>query len=141
VITIWGLGLIAIVSLNFWPAYIAMMAALVGGTISNLPLIVFAPAFCLVFMFAIGTSSLRRHWEVTTQLIPGTMENVTQFYSQCFQRFTKKLLAVTSIVFTISFAYAVLPTLVPTPTDATTLALYVVLTLVALTIALRLASS
>lgn len=140
-ITIWGLGFIAVVSLNYWPGYMAMMATLVGGAISNSPLIFFAPAFCMVFMFVIGTSSIRKQWEVATQLIPGTTENVTHFYSLGFQRFAKKFFAVTSILLAFAFAYAVLPTLVPTPSDATVLALYVVLTLVALAIVLRLASS
>jgi len=139
-ITIWGLGLFAVLSLNYWPGYIAMLATLVGGVASNSPPIFFAPAFCLVFMFVIGTSSIKRQWEIANQLIPGRTENVTHLYPLAFQRFTKRFFAVTSMIFAFSFAYAILPNLVPTPSGATILAVYVVLTLVAIAIILRLAT-
>lgn len=141
VITIWVLGLIAFVTLNYWPGYLAMLATLAGGVASNTPLILFAPAFCLVFMFVIGTSSIARYWQVAAQLTPGTIENVTQFYSPSIRRFTRVFVFATSIGFVLSFAYAILPIIVPTPTDATTLAVYVAVALIALAIILRLGSS
>jgi hypothetical protein len=141
VIAIWGLGLIAVVSLNYWPGYIAMLATLVGGAVSNSPLILFAPAFCLVFMFVIGTSSIARHWGVVTYLISGTSENISQLYSSCIRRFAKVFLFVTVVGLAFSLSYAVLPTLAPTPADPTTLAVYVGIALIAIAIILRLASN
>lgn len=141
VITIWALGLVAVVTLSYWPGYIAMLALLAGGAASNSPLILFAPVFCLMLMFVIATSALSRHWEVATQLIPGTRQNVTYLYSTAMLRFIRVFLAVTSIVFVLSFAYSTLPTLLPTPTDPTTLAVYVAIALAAFTIVLRLARS
>jgi hypothetical protein len=140
VITIWALGLVAVLSMNYWPGYLAMLALLAGGAASNCSLILFAPAFCLALMFVTGTSALARHWEVAQQLILGTMENATELFSPAIRRFIRTFAAVTSIGLALSFAYSILPALVPTPTEPTTLAIYVAIALTALAIILRLAS-
>jgi hypothetical protein len=140
VITIWALGLVAAVSLSYWPGYIALLALLAGGAAGNCPLIIFAPAFCLALMFVAGTSALARHWEVVRQLTPGTIENVSNLYSPAIRRFIKAFVAVTSLGLILSLAYSILPALVPTPTEPTTLAVYVAISLTGLAIILRLAS-
>ena len=118
-----------------------MLALLAAGTASNSPLILFAPVFCLMLMFVIATYALAKHWEVANELIPGTRENATYLYSATLRRFIRVFLGVTSIVFVLSFAYSVLPILLPTPTEPTTLAIYVAIVLIAFTIVLRLARS
>jgi hypothetical protein len=140
VITIWALGLVAVVSMSYWPGFLAMLALLAGGAASNCSLILFAPAFCFAVMFVTGTPALSRHWEVAQQLIPGTRQNATDLFSPAIRRFVRAFVAVTSIGLVLSFAYSLLPALLPTPTEPTTLAIYVAIALTAFAIILRLAS-
>jgi hypothetical protein len=140
-IAIWVLGLIAVGSLSYWPGYIAMLVMLAAEAATNAPLFVFAPCFCLMLMFVIGTSSVARYWGVATQLISGTTQNITGLYSPCVRRFQRVFLAVTSIGLALSFAYAIFPTVVPTSTDPSTLAVYVAIALIGMAIILQAGSS
>jgi hypothetical protein len=140
VITIWALGLAALVSMSYWPGYLGLLGLLTGGVASNSPLTLFAPAFCLALMFVTGTTTLSRYWVVAQQLIPGTTQNVTDQFSQALRCFIRTFVAVTSLGLLLSFAYSIFPILVPTPTEPTTLAIYVAVALTALAIILRLAS-
>ena len=138
---VWVLGIITTISFSYWPGYFALLIMLAAATAADTPLILFAPCFCLMSMFIFGSTSPGRYWDVATRLISGASENTTQLYTSCVRKFFRVFLIVTLISVLVSEGYAILPYILPTSTDPTSLAVYVVVTIVGLAIIMHAGSA
>lgn len=127
-------GLILVLSLNYAAGIVAFLAALTMDLLYNPPVVIFSTHIAITLVFIEGVSSLRPYRLVTTNTRDGPNETVTSNLTSSLIRFRRTLILVGISLVALSFAYALLPNVLPIVSDVTTLALYVTISLVAIAI-------
>ena len=127
-------GLILVLSLNYAAGLVVFLAVLTMDLLYNPPVVIFSTHIAITLMFTEGVSSLRPYRLVATNTRHGPNETVTSNLISCVDRFRRTLILVAISLVALSFAYALLPDVLPIVSDVTTLALYVTISLVAIAI-------
>lgn len=127
-------GLVLVLTLNYAAGIVAFLAVLMADLLYNPPLVIFSTHLAVTLVFTEGVCSLRPYRLVATNTSEGPSETVTSNLISCLHRFRRTLILIAISLVALSFAYALLPEVLPIVSDGTTLALYVTISLVAIAI-------
>jgi hypothetical protein len=125
-------ALILLLTLNYAAGLVTFIAILGTDFLLNPPLVIFSTHLAITLVFTEGVCSLHPYRLVAGNVITGSNESVTSNLMSTLARFRRTLVLVAVSLVMLSFAYGLLPDILPAVSDVTTLALYVTISLVAI---------
>jgi hypothetical protein len=125
-------ALLATFTLKYQLGYLTFLGVMLSDLVSGTPLIFFTSHLAIALIFAEGTSSLGKFASITGGISQGQAENVTLNLQTSFRRFRRTLIGVAIGLFILSAVYGILPDLMPTTTELSSLAIYATIGLMAI---------